>query len=56
MMYVIPDYICEEIDRKLDEEIKKNPDAEKDRQILREQLIEYVNQHGIIPEFSLQPI
>jgi len=54
MFVIIPDYISDEIDRKLDAAIAQHPDAEKDRAYLRSQLVAYLDEHGIIPDFSLQ--
>ena len=53
MFYAVPNYIIEEIDRKLDEAIAQVPEAECDREALRSQLLDYVNEHGNVPEFSL---
>lgn len=53
MFYVVPDSISDDIDRRLDAEIAKHPDAEKDRAVLRSQLVEFVNEHGYVPDFTL---
>jgi hypothetical protein len=53
MFYVVPNYIGDEIDRKLDDEIAKHPAAAADRELFRSQLIEYVAEHGVVPDFSL---
>jgi hypothetical protein len=53
MFYIVPNVIGDEIDRKLDAEIQKEPGAAKDREVLRSQLIEYFAEHGVIPDFSL---
>ncbi len=50
---VVPNYIYDEINERLDVEIAKHPDAEKDRDELRSQLIAYVDEHGHVPDFSL---
>ena len=55
MFVIVPDYISDEIDRRLDEAIAKHPDAGKDRAILRSQLVAYVNEHGRVPDFNLAP-
>lgn len=54
MFYIVPNYIGDEIDRKLDAEIASHPDAAKDRAVLRGQLIDYFAKHGTIPDFSLE--
>ena len=53
MLVVVPVYIWDEIDRKLDAAFVEHPDAEKDRDVLRSQLIAYVDEHGRIPDFQL---
>jgi len=55
MFYVVPNYIGDEIDRRLDAEIEKHPPAAKDREVLRGQLLDYVAEHGVVPDFSLTP-
>lgn len=55
MLYIVPNYIGDEIDRKLDAEIEKHPNAAKDRHFLRGQLIDYFAKHGAVPDFSLEP-
>lgn len=55
-LYIIPNYLADEINAKLDAEIEKVPGAAKDRDDLYSQLLAYVNEHGVIPDFSLAPI
>lgn len=54
MLMAVPTYLLDEIDRRLDAEIAKHPDAEKDRAVLRSQVLAYLNEHGVIPDFSLE--
>ena len=53
MFRIIPDYLDEAITKKLDEAIAKHPDAEKDRAVLRSQLLDAVDKYGYIPDFDL---
>ena len=53
-LVIVPNYLRDELHRLLDEEIGKHPDAAKDREVLYGQLLDYVNVHGVIPEFSLE--
>ena len=55
MFVVVPDYIFDEINAKLDAAIKNHPDAEADRDTLRSQLIDFVDVHGYVPDFDLAP-
>jgi len=55
MLVIVPDYIYNTIDEMLDREFEKYPDAEKDRRVLRSWLLGFVNEHGYIPDFTLQP-
>jgi len=52
---IVPNYIAAEINAKLDAEIEKHPGAAKDRDELYSQLLAYVNEHGVVPDFSLAP-
>lgn len=54
-MLIVPNYLRDELNQRLDAEIEKHPDAAKDREHLYGQLLAYVNEHGIIPDFSLEP-
>jgi len=53
MFYIVPDDVAAEIDSRLNAELKKCPDAEKDRDHLRSQLINAFVEYGYIPDFSL---
>lgn len=53
MFRVIPNSLREAINAKLDEQIRLAPDAEKDRETLFRQLVDYFDEHGVIPDFSL---
>ena len=53
MFVILPDYIADEIDKKLNAAITACPDAEKDRAYLRSELIRYVDEHGTVPDFTL---
>jgi hypothetical protein len=55
MFVIIPNYIDDAINAKLDEAIHGCPGAARDREILYNQLISYFNEHGIIPNFSIKP-
>jgi hypothetical protein len=55
MLIIVPNCISREIDQKLDAEIAKWPDAESSRDHLRNQLLAYFNEHGSVPDFSLEP-
>jgi hypothetical protein len=52
--YVVPDYVYDHIQRRLDAVISEHPDAEKDREHLYRQLLEVFNETGQIPEFTLK--
>jgi hypothetical protein len=52
-MVIVPNYLAAELNRLLDAEIEKHPAAEKDREVLYSQLLAYVDEHGVIPDFSL---
>ncbi len=50
---VVPVYLIDEINARLDAAIKEHPEAEKDRQFLYESLLDFVDVHGYIPDFGL---
>ena len=52
---IVPNEIRDAINTKLDAEIVKHPNAEKERDALYHQLLAYFNEHGVIPDFSLKP-
>lgn len=54
-LVIVPDTLDASIKAKLDAEIAKWPDAEKDREILHKQLITFFSVHGYLPEFTLEP-
>lgn len=53
-MVIVPNYLRDEINARLDAEIVKHPNAAKDRGALYSQLLAYVDEHGVIPDFSLE--
>ena len=50
---VVPNYIADEINAKLDAVISGCPDAAKDRDHLYHQLLGYFYEHGVVPDFTL---
>lgn len=54
-LVIVPDTLRENINKALDAEIAKWPDAEKEREMLYRQLITFFSVHGYLPEFSLEP-
>lgn len=53
MFVVVPDDLYDAIQAKLDDAFKDCPGATKDRDFLYHELLNYYNEHGIIPDFSL---
>lgn len=54
-LVIVPDSLDAAIKTALDREIAKWPDAEKDRDLIRGQLISFFSVHGYLPEFTLEP-
>lgn len=52
-MVIVPDSLRNAINNKLDAAIAEVPDAAKDRDELYQQLLEYFDEHGVLPDFSL---
>ena len=53
MFRIIPNSLRDAISAKLDAAIAECPAAEEDREVLYEQLLDYFDEHGRIPDFSL---
>lgn len=54
-LVIVPDTLDASINEALDREIAKWPDAEKERDMIRSQLIAFFSRHGYLPEFTLEP-
>lgn len=54
MLVIVPDSLRNAINAKLDTAIAEHPDAECDRDALYAQLLAYFNEHGVVPDFSLE--
>jgi hypothetical protein len=52
---IVPESVSVAINAKLDVEIEKWPDAEKERDALYEQLIWFFSKYGHVPDFTLEP-
>lgn len=55
MFIIVPNYIHDAINAKLDDAIRGCPGAARDREILYGQLLAHFNEHGEIPDFSIKP-
>lgn len=51
---IVPNYVSDAINAKLDAAFTKVPDAAKDRDELYQQLLGYFDEHGTVPDFELQ--
>lgn len=54
-LVIVPEALGNSLDKVLDAEIAKWPDAAKDRELLRGQLLSFFSKFGYLPEFSLEP-
>ena len=52
-MLIVPNYVRDAINAKLDAALAEVPAAEKDREHLYHGLLMYFNEHGVIPDFTL---
>lgn len=52
---VVPNYLLEKVDALLDAQLARVPDAAKDREFLKQQIIDHIDATGDIPEFSIVP-
>lgn len=53
---IVPNFVRDAINRKLDEMIAAEPLAAKDREYLYSQLLAYFSEYGVIPEFALKRV
>lgn len=54
--FIVPNDLRDAIYRKIDEQLVDHPCATKeDREYLYHQLLDYFNEHGTIPDFTIQP-
>lgn len=51
---IVPNALADEINRKLDAAIAEVPGAAKDREALYSSLLAYFDEHGVVPDFSLE--
>jgi LPS O-antigen subunit length determinant protein (WzzB/FepE family) len=56
MFRVIPDSLHFAINAKLDEALADLPAAEVDRDHLYRQLLDAFDEHGVIPDFRIEPV
>lgn len=54
-MTIVPNVLRDKINLKLDEAFLKVPEASQYRDVFYQQLLEYFDEHGEIPEFDLVP-
>lgn len=52
---LVPNELREEIYRRVDEALKEHPAAVTDREHFYNALLAHFDEHGEIPEFSIQP-
>ena len=52
-LIILPNYISDEIDRRIDAAIAETPDAAADRELFRESLIAHFAQTGQVASFTL---
>ena len=55
-LVIVPNVLQDAINEALDKAIVEVPDAAQDREVLYQRLLEYYDEHGVIPEFTLTKI
>lgn len=53
MFLLVPNDLADALSAKLDAALAEFPEASKDREALYDQLLSYVNEHGVIPDFTI---
>lgn len=50
---IVPNYVADAINKALDKAIAEEPNAAKDREELYQQLLNFFDENGYVPDFSL---
>ena len=53
-LVIVPDSLAAAINAKLDAALAEIPEAAVDRDILYHRLLSFFNEHGYVPEFSIE--
>lgn len=51
---IVPEWLHNRINWKLDQVLRENPEASKDRDIFYKQLLAFYDDYGFVPEFTIQ--
>jgi hypothetical protein len=54
-MVIVPNCVRDAIDAALDKAIAECPGAQRDREMLFGQLLDYFDEHGVVPDFRITP-
>jgi len=54
MIKIVPNYVRDAIYKKIDAALLKWPDAEPDRALFYKQLLQVYDEHGMIPDFTIE--
>lgn len=53
MFLIVPNHVSDAIDRALEKAFEAVPEAVKEREQLYGKLLDYYNEHGAIPDFTI---
>lgn len=53
-IFIVPEVLSEQIYAKIDAQIALHPDSAGDREAHYEWLLDFFNEHGFVPDFTLQ--
>jgi hypothetical protein len=53
-LLVVPNALANAINKRLDDEIAKHPDAAQDRRLFYEQILLFFDKNGYLPDFTLE--
>lgn len=56
MFVIVPNHISEEINRLLDNAFLEYPEATKEREAFYHQILEFYDNNGCLPEFTIQKV
>ena len=55
MLVIVPNVLRDAINEKLDLALKECPEAASGREYFYQRLLQYFDEHGILPEFKIVP-
>lgn len=55
MFRIVPNTLSEKLYQMIDDQLEKMPELKKDRENIYHDLLNYYDEHGVIPDFKIEP-